>query len=187
MSSIDLFTRLTSTHKPDCILSLHGPAPEAVPDPEQMARALGSEAVSVYATACRPIYEDMRRIIGQLAGLLILARLTERPEMADLTEMKSCQSRWQDAAQRLGTLVAPPGLDRHKLQLESAHAFSGRVMGTFPELRAGNVNGAQLDRMSVQIKRAYAHLNAASSVKASLQMVDFSQACCSCDALVAAR
>jgi hypothetical protein len=176
----DLFTRLAATHKPDCMLSLEGPLPEATPNPDELARTLGSDAAAAYASACRPIYEDLRRVIGQLAGLLILARLTRKAGMADLPEMAQCSARWQNAAHRLGLLQAPSGLARHKVQLDHAHAFSGLVMRTFYDLRRGADAAPQLDLMSVQIKRAYAHLDAASSTKAGLQMVDFSHACCAC-------
>ena len=115
----DVFTRLASTR----ILSLEGPPPEAVPSPEERSRALGSEAVAAYATDCRPIHEDLRRVIGQLAGLLILAQLTRKPLMAGLPELAQCKARWQDAAHRLGLLQPPPGLGRHKAELDSAHAF----------------------------------------------------------------
>lgn len=180
MSAMDLFTRLAESHKPDCMLSLEGPAPEAVPDPEVMASVLGSDAAGLYAAACRPVYEDLRRIIGQLAGLLILARLTARPEVTGLAEMERCRARWSDAGHRLRALAAPAGLSRHKAQLESAHAFSGDVMRAFSDLRPAADPTARLDHMSLLIKRAYAHLDAASSQRARLQMVDFSHACCSC-------
>lgn len=180
MTAVDLFLRLAATHKPDCHMSLDGPLPETVPDPEEMARTLGSDAVGKYAMACRPVYEDLRRVIGQLAGLLILAQLTSRTEMADLSEMNLCRARWRDAAERLAALSPPRGLNRHKVQLDSAHAFSGMVIGTFRMLRQGDDNIAQLEGMTIQIKRAYAHLEAASSNKAGLQMVDFTHACCSC-------
>ncbi|MBC7736151.1 MAG: hypothetical protein H7245_02755 [Candidatus Saccharibacteria bacterium] len=180
MTATDLFTRLAATHKPDCMLSLEGPPPETVPNPDELARTLGSDTVARYASACRPIYEDLRRVIGQLAGLLILARLTNKTELADLPEMTQCRARWQDAATRLSALSPPSGLLRHKSQLDSAHVFSGLVMETFSHLRRNTDTTPQLDLMSVQIKRAYAHLDAASSTKAGLQMVDFSHACCAC-------
>lgn len=180
MSETDLFTRLAATHKPDCPLSLDGPLPEAVANPDELGRALGSDAVAVYAAACRPVYEDLRRVIGQLSGLLILARLTTRTEMVDLPEMVQCRARWDEAGQKLGALTAPPGLQRHKTQLDSAHAFSGLVITAFADLRRGMDMTAQLDRMTVRIKRAYAHLEAASAPKAGLQMVDFTHACCAC-------
>ncbi len=100
--------------------------------------------------------------------------------MADLGEMTRCQNRWDDANQRLQALAVAGGLSRHKAQLDSARSFAGDVMGTFLDLRPGADNTMLLDRMSIQIKRAYAHLDAASSPKAKLQMVDFSHACCSC-------
>lgn len=180
MTALDLFTRLAATHKPDCMLSLEGPLPEAVLDPDKMARTLGSGAVARYATACRPIYEDLRRVIGQMAGLLILARLTRRTEMADLPQLVQCRARWNDAAGRLGLLQPPSGLQLHKAQLAAAHAFSGQVMAGFSALRPAQDMTTQLDLMSVQIKRAYAHLDAASAPKAGLQMVDFTHACCAC-------
>ncbi len=180
MTEPDLFTRLVATHKPDCILSLDGPAPELVPNPDELSRTLGSDAVALYATECRPIYEDLRRVIGQLSGLLILARLTRRSEMADLPEMTQCRARWADAAQRLSALTAPSGLDLHRTQLAQSHAFSGHVLKAFTDLRPAGDNAALFDRMTLQIKRAYAHLEAASSTKARLQMVDFTHACCAC-------
>lgn len=180
MSETDLFTRLAATHRPDCALSFDGPVPGAVPDPDEMARTLRSDAVTRYAGACRPIYEDLRRVIGQISGLLILARLTSRTLMADLDETKQCRERWRSAADRLGALDAPPGLSAHRLQLISAHRFSGETLEEFDALRSGTDNTERLDRMGLRIKRAYAHLEAASSTKAGLQMVDFTHACCSC-------
>lgn len=180
MTGTDLFTRLAASHKPDCILSLDGALPEAAPDPEELARTLGSDAVVAYARACKPIYEDLRRVIGQLSGLLILARLTTRTEVADLPELAQCRARWQDAAERLAALAAPSGLQGHKAQLDQALAFSGLVLRTFPALRPSADPGPQLDRMTLQIKRAYAHLEAATAPKAGLQMVDFTHACCAC-------
>lgn len=180
MTNTDLFARLASGHKPDCMLSLEGPLPELVPDPGQLAITLGCDATGRYAAACRPIYEDLRRIVGQLSGLLILARLTSKSEMEDLDELKKCRERWQNASEHLAALIAPPGLEKHRTQLQSAHGFCGLVMRTFPDLRAQTDNTERLDHMSIQIKRAYAHLEHASSAKAGLEMVDFSHACCSC-------
>ena len=180
MTEPDLFTRLAATHKPDCPLSLDGPPPEAVPSPDELARTLGSESVANYASACRPVYEDLRRVIGQLSGLLILARLTTRTEIADLPEMAQCRARWQEAGEKLRALNPPPGMLRHKSQLVGAHAFSGHVIAASADLRRGMDVTAQLDLMTVQIKRAYAHLEAASAPRAGLQMVDFTHAFCAC-------
>jgi hypothetical protein len=180
MTGKDLFTRLAATHKPDCLLSLEGPLPDAVPDPEALGQVLGSDAVAAYAAACRPIYEDLRRVIGQLSGLLILVQLTARKDVLDLPELTQCRARWDEARQRLAVLKPPQSVVRHKLQLDSAHGFCGQVITSLAGLGRDGEMAAQVDLMTVQIKRAYAHLEAASAPKAGLQMVDFTHACCAC-------
>ena len=179
--SLRLFTRLAQTHKPECIMSLDGPLPETVPAPEELARTLGSDALAKYASDCRPIYEDLRRIVGQLAGLAILARLTTRREIRDLPELQNCQTRWKDASEKLSTLQAPAGAGSHRTQLEAALSFCWAAMRTFSELQGQDALDRALDQAGVQIKRAYSHLQAASAPKVGLEMVDFSHSCCCCN------
>lgn len=175
-----LFTRLAQSHKPDCILSLGGPRPEAVASPDELAVTLGSDAVARYAAACRPVYEDLRRIIGQVSGLVILAQLTKQRQVTDLPEYVACETRAVKAGDRLGELKAPTGTEAHKAQLDAALHFSRLAMGTFSRSRGGEALVVDLDRAGLFVKRAYAHLRAASAAKAGLEMVDLSQACCCC-------
>lgn len=173
-----LFERLAHTHKPDCVLSLEGPRPQAVPAPDALAATLGSDAIATYASACRPIYEDLRRIIGQVSGLLILAQLTTRRDILDLPELQNCDTRLKQAQERLSLLATPNGTLQHRAQLEAALSFCTAAMKTFSEMRGREALGPAIDLTGKQIKRAYVHLQAASSEKAGLVMVDFSQACC---------
>lgn len=173
-----LFTRLVQTHKPDCILSLDGPDPVPASSPEELARTLGSDALGRYAAACRPIYEDLRRVIGQLSGLAILARVSTHRDLADLPELNRCEERLKTTAERLESLYGPSGTERHKQQLEAAFSFSRLAMGTFSSFRRTTPVEEVLDKAEIAIKRAYAHLRAASSSRAELEMVDFSNACC---------
>ncbi len=175
-----LFTRLVQTHKPDCILSLDGPAPAAVPAPQELAATLGSEQVAAYAAQCRPIYEDLRRVIGQIAGLSILARLTTQSAIRDLPELAACEARLKDASERLAALASPQATRAHRAQLEAALGFSRAALKTFSGIRDRTSLEDALDSVGLRIKRAYAHLQAASSEKAGLEMVDFSNACCCC-------
>jgi len=165
-------------------MSLDGTLPEAVPAPEELARTLGSDALAKYASDCRPIYDDLRRIIGQLAGLTILARLTSRREIRDLPELQNCEMRWKEASERLSTLQTPAGAASHRTQLEAALAFCWAAMRTFSELQGQEALDMALDQAGVQIKRAYSHLQAASWQRAGLEMVDFSHSCCCCNSSV---
>lgn len=177
---IHLFTRLAQSHKPDCVLSLDGPPPESVASPDELAVTLRSDAVARYAAACRPVYEDLRRIIGQISGLVILAQLTAQRQVTDLPEYDACEARAAQAGDRLGALRVPTGIEPHKAQLDAALQFSRLAMGTFSQTRGGDALATDLDRAGLLIKRAYAHLRAASGAKAGLEMVDLSQACCCC-------
>ncbi|MEQ8897297.1 MAG: hypothetical protein RID23_09405 [Roseovarius sp.] len=173
-----LFTRLAQSHKPDCMLSLAGPEPAIVPRPEELARTLGSDTVARYAEACRPVYEDLRRIIGQISGLAILARVAGHRNLSDLPELKRCEERALATSERLFALAAPPGAESHKRQLEAAFDFSRRAMRTFSSLVPSASAEEKLGEAEVAIKRAYAHLSAATAPRAGLEMVDFSHACC---------
>lgn len=178
--SNDLFMRLATVHKPDCIAIAEGPMPQPVADPSSLAVSLRSDALAQYAGDCQQIYENLRRVIGQISGLIILARLTDRIEVADLPELAACDARWKETEERLAALNVPQAAKAHCEQLTAACFFSGQALVTFSLLGRRADNDAAFDRMVGLTKRAYAHLSAASTEKAGLNMVDFSQACCSC-------
>ncbi|MGV0819424.1 hypothetical protein [Martelella sp. AMO21009] len=180
MQSADLFTRLSTVHRPDCALFEDGPVPKPAPDPEEVARMLGSSEAAAYADACRPVFEDLRRVIGQLAGLMILAQLTRSTEVADLSELSSCRARWESSGERLAALSAPAALTAHLEQISAAHVFCGRALGTFSLIRPSRDNDDLFDDIARHVRRAYVHLRAVTSEKAGLEMVDLTHACCSC-------
>lgn len=161
-------------------MSLTGPKPQAVPKPDALAEILGSDEVARYAVACRPIYEHLRRIIGQVSGLTILIQLTSRHDVLDLKELKNCKGRLVQTEENLAALNAPAGTTQHKSQLEAAYHFSRLAVRTLSTINCSAPLEEKLTLSGLQIKRAYAHLQAASADNAGLEMVDFSQACCCC-------
>ena len=176
------FNRIVGIHKPDCEMLMRCDPVEETPLPgeAELVSALGSEQTAEYAMACRGIYEDLRRVIGQLAGLMILARVTRKIEFVELEQVDNCTKRWTDAGARIGALKAPGPVARHKKQIEAAHDFCGRVLRTFPQLSSRTDLDATFDEMGEHLKQAYQKLSRASSHEAGLVMVDFSNACCSC-------
>lgn len=180
MTELDLFTRLTTVHKPDCDVFEGATRPVLSPDPDSLAITLGTEEAARYAASCRPVYEDLRRVVGQISGMMILAQLTGRSEVADLPELESCRQRWQQAADRLNALSVPSELSAHHDQLKGAHTFSGSALRSFSDLSPNRDNDTIFDKIARHVQRAYAHLRAATADKAGLQMVDLDHACCSC-------
>lgn len=176
------FNRIVGIHKPDCEMLLRCDPVEDTPLPEDsdLVVALGSEQTARYALACRGIYEDLRRVIGQLAGLMILARATRKIEFVELDQVESCKARWKEAGAKIGALRAHGPVSRHKHLLETAHDFCGRILRTFPDLTSRTDLDKTFDEVGDHLKQAYRCLSSASSHEAGLVMVDFSNACCKC-------
>lgn len=180
MQTDNLFSRLSTVHKPDCAIFGDGPLPEPAPNPDEIARMLGSDDAALYAEQCRPVYEDLRRVVGQLAGLMILNQLTSSSDVADLKELDNCVERCKSAEDRLNALKVPSPLTGHFEQLKATHYFSCLAMETFSLLSVNGDNEEHFDTIARHVRRAYAHLRGATAEDVGLEMVDLSQSCCSC-------
>ncbi len=177
-----LFDRLVTVHRPDC--ALPGSAGSFVASPvigeEELARQLGTGAAAAYALQARIVFEDLRRIVGQLAGFLILARLTRRHELLDLPELQLATERWQRSKAALAALSAPAPLSGHKQRLDEAVGCCGEVLCQIEDLASPHRSDRALDLAGDRIKDAYRALQSTASEKSGLVMVDFSHACCNC-------
>ncbi|MCX5569864.1 hypothetical protein [Kaistia nematophila] len=176
-----LFERAVTLHREDCS-ALAEPArftASAVALPGAAEEALADRVV-VYRVEAGKAYEAFRRLIGQLAGLLILVQASGRREVLDLPDLPIADERWRQAGETLAALDAPGGLAAHKARLDATFAHIGAGLRHFR--RFGEIGGgeAALAIASNEINAAYQALRSASDMEAGLSMVDFSQACCSC-------
>ncbi|TIR26317.1 MAG: hypothetical protein E5X34_05560 [Mesorhizobium sp.] len=183
MSAKRFFERAVTIHRYDCELIAVPPLSDA--DGRESRSAVendpaADEAVVRYVIATRPIYDGLRRLIGQIAGLLVLAEAGGRRDVLDLPDIPAARERWAEVEQRLGALQAPSGLEGHRARLAAAHATLGEVLDDFGLTRLQRDWQQHLDRAGDRIKRAYAWLQAASEPRAGMTPVDFNHACCSC-------
>ncbi|MFT4148567.1 MAG: hypothetical protein QM656_00085 [Paracoccaceae bacterium] len=177
-----LFDRLAVLHRPDCaaMTAPATPAPD-LPDAGMLARILGADEAGRYAIAARQVYEELRRLIGQLAGLLILARLTSRRDHADLAEHRTCRDRHAEAVALLARLSAPGPLGPHRARLAESTALCGEIIDGLARWQPDAATAdAEFAALNARIRHALGLLESCSSDKAGLQMVDFSHACCTC-------
>lgn len=176
-----LFERLAVLHRPDCTAPMQPPPAESLSDEGEIARALASDAAGRYGVAARAVFNDLRRLVGQLAGLLILARLTSRPDHAGLPEVKACREREAEIAAQLAALAAPGPLGPHRDRLSASAGLCRAILDGLVAWRA-DARGADatFDALNAQIRRAYAVLETCAETRAGLQMIDFSHACCAC-------
>jgi hypothetical protein len=139
-------------------------------------RALPDE-IAGYVIGTRPVYSDLRRLLGQIAGLLILAQASNRKEALDLPMLAAAKELWLSVPERMERLRAPSRLDAHLYHLKSAHRLLGSCFDSLGAFRYEDEKLSLNDALA-DITTAYAHLQSASEPRAGMTMVDFSQACC---------
>lgn len=183
MSSRQFFERAVTIHRFDCEAISSGRAVSCAETPDGATvaeEAALSEAIAGYVVTTRPIYDGLRRLIGQLAGLLVLVHAGGRRDVLDLGDVPAARERWNDLEQRLGAIRPPQRLQSHFRRIEAAHATLGEVLHDFDLARLQPDWQQQLDRAGESIKGAYILLQAASEPRVGMTPVDFSHACCSC-------
>jgi hypothetical protein len=138
-------------------------------------RALPDE-IAGYLIGARPVYSDLRRLLGQIAGLLILAQASNRKEALDLPMLAAAKELWLSVPERMERLRAPR-LDANLDHLKSAHRLLGSCFDSLAAFRCKDEK-LNLNDPLADITRAYAHLQSASEPRVGMTMVDFRQACC---------
>ncbi len=139
-----------------------------------------SDELIRYAQELRPCYDRLGRIIGQLAGLFILARLGGRFE-TDWSAVAKVVEQTRNTETELHAVHIPTVARRHHAYLVQAFERTAAVTQGFQaSLRQPQRLHEQLDDWTRQLKLAAAMLSGAAVERLGLMPVDFSQACCSC-------
>lgn len=133
-----------------------------------------------YAEKLRPCYDRLGRIIGQLAGLFILARFGGRFE-TDWTAVTRVLEQTRQTEADMHAVWVPKIAQQHYAYLLLAFNRTAAVTRGFDaNLRRSSVLREQLDGWTRELKLAGAMLSRAAAEKLGLLPVDFSQACCNC-------
>ena len=170
--------RVAAVHDIRCE-SLAFPDEEIVPEdgPERT-----DDALTLYGGEARRIYDDLKRVIGHVGGLLILVQASTRREALDLVSLAHAEGACAQALDRIARLKTPGRSAVHRERLLKA----GRLVeATLVALRdvprvAGEID---LAPASNALKRAYALLQSTSESRFGMTMVDFRHACCTCGAI----
>jgi hypothetical protein len=137
------------------------------------------EEYVAYAVGARRVYSELRRLVGQVAGLLILAQASNRREAFDLPTLAAANELWLSAPEQMARLRAPSRLDANLYHLKSAHRLLGDCLSS---LKATRLNDDRIDLTNAlaDLAKAYSHLQSASEPRVGMTMVDFTSACCNC-------
>jgi hypothetical protein len=169
-----MLDRAAIVHRWDC------PAVAAEPAPHEPDIA---EADAAAAAALRRPYDALRRLIGQAAGLLVLAQTSQRREIVDLPAVAVAREQWREVTSTLASLSAPRSCERQVEHLIRA----ARLIGACLDALEASANHETVD-VSLALDRiaaAYWLVQRCSIDKLGMTMVDFHQSCCNCGPLMA--
>ena len=171
-----LFDRAATVHAPTCQSVQPGQPIDLDLDLDRT-----SDAVIAYGLTARRIYDDLKRVIGQAAGLLILAQASARRDAFDLPSLAHAEGVCREAADRVASLSAPGRLAEHRGRLETAARLISATLARLHDvpLQAGEIDLATASR---QLTSAYRLLQSTSDFRFGMTMVDFKQGCCTCSA-----
>jgi hypothetical protein len=129
-----------------------------------------------FVLAARPVFDQIRALTGQLAGLLVLkasgARSAQDHPMFALVLDR--HDRMRDG---LAALDVPASADHHHRHLRrAAHAVTLAVQEARDSLHRGDE--ASLDAITAPLRRAQQELHWAAASLPGFAVVDLRQACC---------
>jgi hypothetical protein len=167
-----IIDRFVAIHRADCELLT---TPVAEPPIADVGDTLSDEE----AVKLRRPFDELRRLIGQVAGLLLLAEVSGRREIVEISSLAlakqkfaEVQTQFEDAKIWL----------RHSPTL---HAFGQTISHiTFCMTALANATERRgffdIQEAQRRISIAYRFLQSTTDAAHGRNMVDFNQACCSC-------
>src|ERR1700761_7358837 len=173
-SGREMLDRAALVHRWDCPAVAANPAH---PEPDI------AEVDAAAAAALRRPYDALRRLIGQAAGLLVLAQASRRREIVDLPAVAVAREQWREVTATLADLNAPRGCERQKENLLRAARLVGACLDALEASAAQKTVDVSL--ALERIAAAYRLVQDSSSDKLGMTMVDFRQSCCNCAPLTA--
>ena len=138
-----------------------------------MTAALDDRTVAYVVTA-QPIFEDLRQVASQIAGLLVLSATGSKTAAPDHPMLASASHVFAQTADAIDR-VAPSASGRATLHHDSlVHARDALRLA----LTAAHAWPLDIDAVVIPLQRAYAHLRDAAGGLPGFPMVSFEQACC---------
>jgi len=132
------------------------------------------DRTTAYVIAAQPVFEDLRQVAAQLAGLLVLAATGSKESTPDhpmLMASRQVLAQADDGVRRAGALVSEPARP-HYDGLVNANGSLGAA------LRCANAWPLDVDAVLVPLRDAYSALQNASRALPGFPVVEMSQGCC---------
>jgi hypothetical protein len=138
------------------------------------------DATVVYVLEARPLFEDLRQVAGQLAGLLVLAAAGTRSAAPDHPMLHAAERLFQesvDGIRRAQAQATGRALPHHRHMTQAAASIE--IALSIARDRLGRPNGRlDLDPILTPLRAGYTHLQHAANALPGFEIVSFDQGCC---------
>jgi len=138
-------------------------------------RAVIDDRTTAYVLSAQPVFEDLRQVAAQVAGLLVLAATGSRESTPDhpmLAASALVLAKADDGVKCAAALVTDSARPHHTRMAAAASSLRRA-------LACAEAWPIDVDAVLVRLRDAYDHLQQASSVLPGFPVVSFDQACCS--------
>jgi hypothetical protein len=130
-----------------------------------------------YVVASQPLFEDLRQVASQLAGLLVLKATGSRDASPDHPMLNMAQRLLEDARVRVAQTLPTERARPHHLRLRQAADHLSMALAASQTALASS-NGADVDAALNPLRAAYDELQHAARALPGFRMVAFEQGCC---------
>jgi hypothetical protein len=153
---------------------------ESAPD-VLSAKGYRVDAHAAYLAEARPIYDGLKRCVGQLGGVLLLMQTKGLDRTRAEAVMNSVRDQLRELEDRSRAFPVPPGAQRHYHELARVLELLGSTYGGLK--RTADLidpGSAELSDAVASLFACHGALLAAAEPRAGLAPVDFAAACCTC-------
>jgi hypothetical protein len=132
------------------------------------------DRTAAYVVAAHPVFEDLRQVASQLAGLLVLAATGSKDSTPDhpmLLASTQALAQAGDGVKRIRAVVS----ERARPHCQGLVDANVSLNAALTRAKAWPLD---VDAVLVPLRDAYTHLQSASRALPGFPVVDFDQGCC---------
>jgi hypothetical protein len=146
---------------------------------QELIGPAGDERIIAYSLSVEAVFGNLRALLGQISGLLILIQSRLQRDAADLPDLAIAQERWAETADQLARLDIPEARAADGPRLKSAAAHIRDALTEIAEMRRSRTDDGVAEA-SRHLNVAYRLMQSICDHRIGLTMIDTSDSCCSC-------
>jgi hypothetical protein len=139
----------------------------------------GSEQLIAYSLSVEAAFGNLRALLGQISGLLILIQSRLQRDAAELPDLVIARERWAETTEQLAHLNVPESRAADRPHLNAAAAHIDLALNAIAQMRRGRTDDG-VGEASRHLNAAYRLMQRVCDHRIGLTMIDTSACCCSC-------